>query len=92
MLSLGSLREWRHESCNGEAAREVKRRQKAPAVPGNNLSLHISSCSGFNIVNGSTVMREGKEERWDWTVGILGFYMQPGVQRHPSDALYQGYL
>lgn len=57
----------------GEAAWEVKRGQKASTVPGNNLSLHISSCSGFNVVNASAVMREGKEGRWDWIVGILGF-------------------
>ncbi|KAF4799400.1 hypothetical protein TURU_054728 [Turdus rufiventris] len=46
----------------GEAAWEVKRGQKASTVPGNNLSLHISSCSAFDVVNASAVMREEEKK------------------------------
>lgn len=71
-LFLGSLQEWRRQSCRGEAAWEVRWGQKASAFPGKNLSLHISSCLGFNNVIASTWWEKGQK------MGLSGGIPTPG--------------
>lgn len=50
--------------AQGRGSLGSQKGQRASAVPGNNLSLHISSRFGFYSVIAGTVMREGKEGRW----------------------------